>query len=88
MRLGDPETQPLMHRMASDFVPALLAASEGELRRRQAGMARRTQRVRGAGVRRIPGRVRNAASAIRGIEAAEATAQRCFTREPEWERGI
>lgn len=32
VRLGDPETQPIMHRMASDFVPALLAASEGTLR--------------------------------------------------------
>lgn len=31
VRLGDPETQPLMHRMQSDFVPALLAASEGKL---------------------------------------------------------
>jgi phosphoribosylamine--glycine ligase len=32
VRLGDPETQPILHRMASDFVPALLAASEGNLR--------------------------------------------------------
>jgi phosphoribosylamine--glycine ligase len=31
VRLGDPETQPLMHRMASDFAPALLAAAEGRL---------------------------------------------------------
>ena len=31
VRLGDPETQPLMHRMASDFVPALAAAAEGGL---------------------------------------------------------
>jgi phosphoribosylamine--glycine ligase len=31
VRLGDPETQPLMHRMDSDFVPALFAASEGKL---------------------------------------------------------
>ena len=31
VRLGDPETQPLMHRMESDFVPALLAAAEGRL---------------------------------------------------------
>ncbi len=31
VRLGDPETQPLMHRMASDFVPALWAAAEGGL---------------------------------------------------------
>ncbi len=31
VRMGDPETQPLVHRMASDFVPALLAAAEGRL---------------------------------------------------------
>jgi phosphoribosylamine--glycine ligase len=31
VRLGDPETQPLMHRMQGDFVPALLAAAEGRL---------------------------------------------------------
>jgi phosphoribosylamine---glycine ligase len=31
VRLGDPETQPLMHRMACDFVPALTAAAEGRL---------------------------------------------------------
>jgi phosphoribosylamine--glycine ligase len=33
VRLGDPETQPLMHRMSSDFAPALLAAAEGRLLR-------------------------------------------------------
>ena len=31
VRLGDPETQPLMHRMQSDFVAVLLAAAEGRL---------------------------------------------------------
>jgi phosphoribosylamine--glycine ligase len=31
VRLGDPETQPLMKRMASDFVPALVAAATGSL---------------------------------------------------------
>ncbi|HYW45925.1 MAG TPA: phosphoribosylamine--glycine ligase [Bryobacteraceae bacterium] len=31
VRLGDPETQPLMHRMESDFLPALMAAAEGRL---------------------------------------------------------
>jgi phosphoribosylamine---glycine ligase len=30
-RLGDPETQPMMHRMSSDILPALLAASNGSL---------------------------------------------------------
>jgi len=33
VRLGDPETQPLMHRMQSDFVPVLMAAAEGRLDR-------------------------------------------------------
>lgn len=31
VRLGDPETQPLMHRLTSDFAPVLLAAAHGEL---------------------------------------------------------
>jgi phosphoribosylamine--glycine ligase len=31
VRLGDPETQPLMHRMQSDFLPALMAAAEGRV---------------------------------------------------------
>lgn len=31
VRLGDPETQPLMHRMATDLVPVLMAAATGEL---------------------------------------------------------
>jgi phosphoribosylamine--glycine ligase len=30
-RLGDPETQPILMRMTSDVVPALLAAAEGDL---------------------------------------------------------
>ncbi len=30
-RLGDPETQALMHRMRSDFVPALESAAHGQL---------------------------------------------------------
>jgi phosphoribosylamine---glycine ligase len=31
VRLGDPETQPLMHRLASDLAPVLAAAANGEL---------------------------------------------------------
>lgn len=31
VRLGDPETQPLMHRMRSDFAEVLAAASRGSL---------------------------------------------------------
>jgi phosphoribosylamine--glycine ligase len=31
VRLGDPETQPLLHRMRNDFAEVLLAAATGEL---------------------------------------------------------
>jgi phosphoribosylamine--glycine ligase len=31
VRLGDPETQPLMHRLSSDLAPVLMAAAEGRL---------------------------------------------------------
>jgi len=31
VRLGDPETQALMHRMKSDFAPLLMAAARGDL---------------------------------------------------------
>ncbi len=32
-RLGDPETQPILMRMSSDLVPALLAAAQGDISR-------------------------------------------------------
>ena len=32
VRLGDPETQPLMHRMTTDFAQVLVAAAHGELK--------------------------------------------------------
>jgi phosphoribosylamine---glycine ligase len=31
VRLGDPETQPLMHRLTSDLAPILAAAASGDL---------------------------------------------------------
>src|SRR5215472_2657825 len=31
VRLGDPETQPLMHRMTTDFAAVLMATAQGEL---------------------------------------------------------
>jgi phosphoribosylamine--glycine ligase len=33
VRLGDPETQTLMHRMTTDFAPVLMSAARGELGR-------------------------------------------------------
>ena len=36
VRLGDPETQPIMHRMESDFAPVLMAAAQGIARHGEA----------------------------------------------------
>lgn len=72
VRLGDPETQPLMHRMSSDFVPVLIAASEGRLAGQQ--LVWRTGPsvcvvLASAG---YPGGFETG-KPIRGIDAAEAT---------------
>ena len=77
VRLGDPETQPLMYRMASDFVPVLMAAASGEL----AGMKLEWRSgpsvcvvLASAG---YPGAY-DTGKAIRGIDAAEATGATVF----------
>jgi phosphoribosylamine--glycine ligase len=83
VRLGDPETQPLMHRMEGDFVPALTAAAAG----RVAG--ERLSWKTGPSVCVVltsggyPGKFENGKT-IHGIEAAEATGAVVFqagTRE-------
>jgi phosphoribosylamine--glycine ligase len=77
VRLGDPETQPLMHRMESDFVPALVAAANGRL----AGT--RLTWKHGPSVCVVlasggyPGAYETGKT-IRGIEAAEATGATVF----------
>ncbi len=77
VRMGDPETQPLMHRMASDFAPALLAAAEGRL-----GSARLEWRP-GPSVCVVlasggyPGSYPTG-TPIQGIEAAEASGATVF----------
>ncbi|HLK48606.1 MAG TPA: phosphoribosylamine--glycine ligase [Bryobacteraceae bacterium] len=85
VRLGDPETQPLMHRMASDFAPVLVAAASGEL-----GGVKLEWRA-GPSVcvvlasRGYPGTCKTG-KAIQGIDAAEATGVTVFhagTREGE-----
>jgi phosphoribosylamine--glycine ligase len=71
VRLGDPETQPLMHRMTTDFAPVLMAAARGELERH------RLEWRRGASVCVVmasagyPGAYATGLP-IRGIEDAEA----------------
>jgi phosphoribosylamine--glycine ligase len=77
VRLGDPETQPLMHRMASDFLPALMAAATGSL----AGVKLEWRRgpslcvVLASGG--YPGSYETG-KAIQGVEAAEATGATVF----------
>src|SRR5271157_885849 len=77
VRLGDPETQPLMHRMQSDFVPALMAAATGDL----AGVKLEWRAgpsvcvvLASAG---YPGAYETG-KPIRGVEAAEATGATVF----------
>jgi phosphoribosylamine--glycine ligase len=77
VRLGDPETQPLMHRMASDFVPVLMAAANGSL----AGATLEWRRgpslcvVLASGG--YPGS-NETGKPIHGVEAAEATGATVF----------
>jgi phosphoribosylamine--glycine ligase len=77
VRLGDPETQPLMHRMASDFVPALWAAASGEL----AGVKLEWRSGPSVCVVLASGGYPGAyetGKAICGVEAAEATGATVF----------
>src|SRR5208337_777915 len=77
VRLGDPETQPLMHRMESDFVPALFAAAGGEL----AGVKLEWRRGPSVCVVLASGGYPGAyetGKAIRGIDAAEACGATVF----------
>jgi len=77
VRLGDPETQPLMHRLASDFVPALMAAASGELAgiklEWRAGPSVCVVLASGG----YPGTYPTG-KAIRGVEQAEATGATVF----------
>jgi phosphoribosylamine--glycine ligase len=77
VRLGDPETQPLMHRMESDFAPALMAAATGEL----AGVKLEWRSGPSVCVVLASGGYPGAyetGKAIRGVDAAEATGATVF----------
>jgi phosphoribosylamine--glycine ligase len=77
VRLGDPETQPLMHRMQSDFLLALMAAAEGRI------AGERLEWRSGPSVCVVlasagyPGAY-DTGKGIHGIEAAEATGATVF----------
>ena len=66
-RLGDPETQALMHRMQSDFVEPLFAAAHGTLDQHALALACGAVGVRGAGGGGISGVVRTG-EVIKGLD--------------------
>jgi phosphoribosylamine--glycine ligase len=77
VRLGDPETQPIMHRMASDFVPALVAASEGKLRGAKLEWRKGPSVCVVMASGGYPGAYQSG-KAIRGIQMAEAQGAKVF----------
>jgi phosphoribosylamine--glycine ligase len=77
VRLGDPETQPLMHRMASDIAPLLLAVAEGKLAGARIEWRREPSVCVVLASRGYPGTFESG-KRIEGIEAAEATGAAVF----------
>ena len=77
VRLGDPETQPLMHRVASDFAPVLLAAAEGKLDSVKLEWRKGPSVCVVLASGGYPGDYATGKS-IRGIEAAEASGATVF----------
>jgi phosphoribosylamine--glycine ligase len=77
VRLGDPETQPLMYRMSNDLAPVLAAAARGELGRHSFAWKRGASVCIVLASRGYPGSYRTGVS-IRGIEDAEATGATVF----------
>jgi phosphoribosylamine---glycine ligase len=70
-RLGDPETQALLHRMSSDFVPALNAAALGDLSGVSLDWKEEPSVCVVLAAHGYPGEVRTG-DLISGIDAAEA----------------
>jgi phosphoribosylamine--glycine ligase len=77
VRLGDPETQPLMHRMKTDFVPVLQAAAEGELNSVKLEWNPGPSVCVVLASEGYPGAYESGKQ-IHGIEAAEATGAKVF----------
>jgi phosphoribosylamine--glycine ligase len=77
VRLGDPETQPLMHRMTTDFAVVLLAAARGELEGAKLAWRPGPSVCVVLASGGYPG-VYETGKPIHGIEAAEATGATVF----------
>ena len=85
-RLGDPETQALMHRMESDFAPVLDAAARGDLRDSNLTWREGPSVCVVMAAHGYPGHVRTG-DAIAGIEAAEAAGAVVFHAGTKHENG-
>jgi phosphoribosylamine--glycine ligase len=88
VRLGDPETQCLVHRMSGDLTHMLIAACEGRLREAKAEFSPQPSVCVVMAAHGYPGQVR-AGDVITGIDQAEATGATVFhagTRQTE--RGL
>jgi phosphoribosylamine---glycine ligase len=77
VRLGDPETQPLMHRMTTDFAPVLMSAARGELGRHSLAWRRGASVCVVLASGGYPGAYTTGAR-IQGLEAAAATGATVF----------
>ena len=74
VRLGDPETQPLMHRLEGGFGEALMRAATGDLQGRGAPVEARTSVCVVLAAAGYPGQVRTG-DRIKGIESRECGAE-------------
>jgi len=77
VRLGDPEAQPLMHRMTTDLAPVLMAAARGELGRHSLEWRRGASVCVVLASKGYPGSPATGV-AIHGVEEAEATGATVF----------
>jgi phosphoribosylamine--glycine ligase len=77
VRMGDPETQPLMHHLDMDFAEVLLAAAQGELGVRELTWKPGCSAAVVLAAEGYPGSSRTG-DLITGIESAQATGARVF----------
>jgi phosphoribosylamine--glycine ligase len=76
-RLGDPETQPLMHSLTTDLAEVLLAAARGNLSSRSLSFSGGASVCVVLAAHGYPGQVRSG-DVITGIDEAEASGAKVF----------
>ena len=87
VRLGDPETQALMHRMDSDFAEVLYAAAAGDLSGRRLAWKTDPSVCVVMAAHGYPGKVRSG-DEIHGIRKAESLGAAVFQAGTKEEEGV